>query len=46
MPKEKTGIVYRIVHWFSHHPWIKLIALILAVMVWFYVRGEIEQFNY
>ncbi len=42
MPK----LGYRIAHWFIQHPWLKLIALILAVMVWFYVRGEIKQFNY
>ena len=46
MPEEKISIVYRITHWFVHHPWLKLIALVLAVMVWFYVQGEIKQFNY
>ena len=33
-------------HLFIYHPWLKVVALILAVMVWFYVRGEINQFNY
>ncbi|MDD4980587.1 MAG: hypothetical protein PHC54_04875 [Candidatus Omnitrophica bacterium] len=46
MPKEKISLGYRITHWFTCHPWLKLIALILAVMAWFYVRGEIKQFNY
>jgi predicted ABC-type sugar transport system permease subunit len=46
MPKEKTTIGYRIVHWFTYHPWLKIIALVLAVMVWFYVQGEIGSFNY
>ncbi len=45
MPKEKIGIGYRIVHWFIHHPWLKVIALILAILTWFYVRGEINRFN-
>jgi hypothetical protein len=45
MPKEKIGIGYRIVHFFTYHPWLKIIALILAVIVWFYVRGEINRFN-
>jgi len=22
------------------HPWLKLISLLLAVIVWFYVKGE------
>jgi len=46
MPKEKISIGYRIMHWFAYHPWLKIIALILTVMVWFYVKGEIARFNY
>ena len=46
MSKEKISIVYRVRHWFTYHPWLKLIGLILAIMVWFYVQGEIKQFNY
>lgn len=46
MPKEKISIGYKIIQWLIRHPWLKLIALILAVIVWFYVRGEISRFNY
>lgn len=46
MPKEKIKFSYRVKHWFTYHPWLKVISLILAVMVWFYVRGEINNFNY
>jgi len=46
MPKEKISISYRIGHWFTYHPWLKLIALILAIMVWLYVKGEIKHFDY
>ena len=46
MPKEKISIGYRVGHWFTYHPWLKLIAFILAIMVWFYVKGEISRFNY
>lgn len=28
------------------HPWLKLISLVLAILVWFYVTGEIKSFNY
>jgi len=38
MPKEKN--------WFTHHPWLKIIALLLAVIVWFYVRGEVIHLDY
>lgn len=45
MPK-KVSHIYRIKHCFTYHPWLKIIALILAIVVWFYVRGEINKFNY
>jgi len=44
--KEKVKITFRIKHWFTYHPWLKLIGLLLAIMVWFYVRGELGKFNY
>lgn len=25
------------------HPWLKLISLVLAILVWFYVSGEIGK---
>jgi hypothetical protein len=47
MPKEKkTDFLKAIKHWLTSHPWMKLIALIIAVMIWFYVQGEIGQFNF
>ncbi len=45
MPKETPGLFYRITHLFTYHPWLKLIALGLAVMVWLYVNAEISRFN-
>jgi YbbR domain-containing protein len=29
--------------WFSHNIWLKLIALVLAVITWFYVNGELVK---
>ncbi|MDD4894633.1 MAG: hypothetical protein PHW54_04885 [Candidatus Omnitrophica bacterium] len=46
MPKEKISISYRVTHWFTYHPWLKLISLILAVLAWFYVKGEMKHFDY
>ncbi|MDD2751907.1 MAG: hypothetical protein PHN59_02095 [Candidatus Omnitrophica bacterium] len=46
MPKGKIRLSSVISHLFIYHPWLKLVALILAIMVWFYVRGEISRFNY
>jgi hypothetical protein len=45
MAKEKKQIAYRVKHWFTYHPWLKLIALILAILIWFYVRGETNRGN-
>lgn len=46
MPKTKVSISYRVIHLFTYHPWLKIISLVLAVLVWFYVRGQINRFNY
>lgn len=46
MTKDRISVGYRVAHWFTYHPWLKLISFILAVLVWFYVRGEISKFNY
>ncbi len=45
MHKEKVSFKYRITHFFTYHPWLKLIALILAFLIWFYVTGEIANTN-
>ncbi|MCM8795328.1 MAG: diadenylate cyclase CdaA [Candidatus Omnitrophica bacterium] len=43
---KKLDMGFLIKHWVTHHPWLKLIALILAILVWFYVQGEIRRFSY
>jgi len=42
----KNILIYRLKHSFTSHPWLKIISLILAIMIWFYVQGEINRFNY
>lgn len=46
MAENKTDIKKTIIHCFTYHPWLKLIALILAILVWLYIGGELEKFNY
>jgi hypothetical protein len=46
MPEEKIKFSYRIKHCLTYHAWLKLISLILAIITWFYVSGEIGRFNY
>jgi len=43
MRKEKMTLVFRIKHLFTHHIWLKIVSLLLAIMVWFYVRGKLPQ---
>jgi hypothetical protein len=43
MSEEKPKTWSRIVLWCTSHPWLKLIALLLAILVWFYVKGEIKN---
>lgn len=44
--KRRNNLIGGLGSWLISHPWLKLIALILAIMVWFYIRGEIARFNY
>lgn len=46
MTKERTGPGFRILHLFTYHPWLKFISLVLAILVWIYVRDKIGRFNY
>ena len=36
--------IERIKSWFTTHPWLKLIALVLAILLWFYIGGELRQY--
>ena len=43
--KIRIEIIGRSVkHWFTTHPWLKLIALILAILLWFYITGELHRY--
>ena len=46
MAKKISNFGNQLGQWIMSHPWLKLIALILAVLVWFYVKDEINRFNY
>jgi hypothetical protein len=41
MAEDNVSLGYRVKHWFTHHPWLKLIALALAVMLWLYIKGSL-----
>ncbi len=43
MPKAKLKLRSKIRYRLTSHPWLKLIALVLAVIVWFYIQGELGK---
>jgi hypothetical protein len=43
MVREKKTLGQQILGMFISHPWLKLISLILAVLVWVYVKNEIGR---
>jgi len=45
MNKAKISFTSRIAHLFTYHPWLKIISLGLAIIVWFFVTGEIAKLN-
>jgi hypothetical protein len=40
MAKIKINLIHRIKHLFLHHPWLKIISLILAIISWLYIKYE------
>jgi hypothetical protein len=42
MPKEKPGFGQRSISFFTNHAFLKLVSLGLAIIAWFYARGEIR----
>ncbi len=44
MAKENINSIRHLIRGIISHPWLKLISFILAVMVWFYVKGLINSY--
>ncbi|MBU0548710.1 MAG: hypothetical protein KKH80_03820 [Candidatus Omnitrophica bacterium] len=42
--KYKFDIKKAVKHWFTTRIWLKLIALILAIMFWLYIGEELRRF--
>ncbi|MFA5114705.1 MAG: hypothetical protein WC469_01385 [Candidatus Omnitrophota bacterium] len=42
--KKRKNILRNLIRWPFFHPWLKLIAFALAVILWFYAKGEISRF--
>jgi len=40
--KHKNNITQRLLHIITYHPALKVISLILAIILWFYIKGELE----
>jgi hypothetical protein len=43
---SKKGFGVRLLGWVTDHPWLKLISLVLAIVVWLYAKGEIAKYMY
>ena len=37
MAQEKISFGFRIRHLFTYHPWLKLVALIISIVLWYFV---------
>ena len=42
--KEKL-LREKLKHWALSHPWLKLIALVLALIAWLYIQGEVNRYS-
>jgi hypothetical protein len=46
MHKTKASIGQRIIYVLTYHPWLKLLSLILAIILWLYVKDELGSLSY
>lgn len=44
MTRENINALRNLIRGIISHPWLKLISFVLAVMVWFYVRGLMDSY--
>jgi hypothetical protein len=44
--KIPDNLINKIKRWLFDHPWLKLISLILAIITWLYVQGEIQMLSW
>jgi len=40
MNKNQANIFLRLIAAIITHPWLKLVSLLLAVIIWFYAKGQ------
>ncbi|MCX5695362.1 MAG: hypothetical protein NTW18_01670 [Candidatus Omnitrophica bacterium] len=45
MKIKKFNIIYGITHIFTYHPWLKIVSLILALILWLYIKEEMLIFQ-
>jgi hypothetical protein len=41
--RKKFDIKEMVVHWLTCHRWLKLLALLLAIVLWLYVKDELRS---
>lgn len=46
MRKDNPGLFKQLFSFIIAHPWLKLFSLILAILVWFYVKDQISRVIY
>ena len=42
----KKNFTRRLIIIITTHPWLKVISLLIAILLWFYIQGEINRFDY
>ncbi len=42
MSKEKESLIIKVKHLFTRNIWLKIVSLVLAVMIWFFVQGKLQ----
>lgn len=46
MSKAKVSLWHKVGHWFTYHTWLKAVSLLLAILLWLYVRDQLNKYNF
>lgn len=44
MAKIRVSLWHRIGHGFTYHTWLKAVSLLLAILLWLYVRDQLNRY--
>ncbi|MFH1507650.1 MAG: hypothetical protein ABIG46_04380 [Candidatus Omnitrophota bacterium] len=46
MTKKRNSLKVQLANFITYHPWLKVLALLLSILIWLYVNSELNKYYY